>query len=86
MGLVGLDRQPEVPAYPSDFSYSSSNNNYNNNYNNNKEEEGGLANQILTFIGIKGTDQQWVETRVTRWLSYYFNIWPFGKMKICPKV
>ncbi len=50
LGLVGLDRQPEVPAYPADFSHA---NNNNNNYN--KEEEVGLANQILSFIGIKGT-------------------------------
>ena len=46
LGLVGLDRQPEAPGYAADYS--------SNNYNNVKEEEGGLANQILAFIGIKG--------------------------------
>jgi len=56
LGLVGLNKNAEFQQspYPADFSYSSSNNNYNNNYNNDKEEE-GIANQILSFIGIKGT-------------------------------
>ena len=44
LGLVGLDRQPEASGYAA-ADYSSSNI---------KEEEGGLANQILAFIGIKG--------------------------------
>ena len=46
LGLVGLDRQAEAPGYAADYSYNS---------NNVKEEEGGLANQILAFIGIKGS-------------------------------
>ena len=26
------------------------------------------------------------ETSVTRWLDYFFNIWPFRIMKICPTI
>ena len=25
------------------------------------------------------------ETSVTRWLDYFYNIWPFTKLKSCPK-
>jgi hypothetical protein len=54
LGLVGLNKNAESQQaqYPADFSYSSSNNNYNNHYDNKDEE--GIANQILSFIGIKG--------------------------------
>ena len=27
-----------------------------------------------------------VETSVTRWLDYLFNIWPFRTIKVCPNV